>query len=734
MSAQQVKGQSFGQLMDFADQKVVERDYYYAIHYYEKAMQIDSNSVEILWKYAEALRLYKNYPRAEMYYQKVYKKEESKIYPYSIFWLATMQQYNGKYSEALENWKKAKKVFKKDRDSYEYIKSQQEIKNCLWAVKAVRDTADYIVNPLPPPVNTENAEFAPVIYKEHLYFTSLQADSINHIEEVYTVDYSLQIYSADQQDSIFNNVGLYDGTKKKGMNSANGSFSPDGSRFYFSRCNNSYECKIYVGKVKDNKIVEVDSLGEIINEPGKISTMPHCTMIDGQEVLFFASNIEKNYGGFDIWYSIITNGNQYSLPKSLGPGVNSMDDEISPFYDPTEKKLYFSSNWHAGFGGMDIFYVTIDNWEFSEPVNMGLPINSTKNDTYFIIDPKTDTYYFSSNREGVLYAKNPTCCNDIFSAYLPKTEPPNRFESLEDLNKKLPVTLYFHNDEPDPKNKRDFTTKNYLTTYYEYKKLIPKYKDEYAAGLTGDKAEEAKEDIEDFFTQYVDQGVLDLQEFTRLLLIELEKGYEIEVTVKGFASPLAPTDYNVHLTRRRISSLVNYLRDYEGGVFVPYMDGTAANGGRLTFVQTPFGEYKADLLISDNPNDQQNSIYNRRAALERKIEIVSVSLITQDSIYAEMKFDEEGHNFGYTTKGQKLVHTFSFTNTGDDTLTIERIESDCACLTYEISQMVLAPGESGTITITFITDDLNGITNKNLLIYSNIKGPPKELTVMTDVK
>ena len=65
--------------------------------------------------------------------------------------------------------------------------------------------------------------------------------------------------------------------------------------------------------------------------------------------------------------------------------------------------------------------------------------------------------------------------------------------------------------------------------------LEEKYKREYAQGMSGDKAEEAKEDIDDFFLEFVRQGVADLEEFTRLLKIELDKGYAIEVTVKGFA-------------------------------------------------------------------------------------------------------------------------------------------------------------------------------------------------------
>jgi hypothetical protein len=731
------RSQSFVQMMEFADQKMAEGDYYYAITYYQQAMKIDSNSVEVLWKYAEALRLYKDYPKAEYYYEKVFAKEDAKIYPMSIFWLATMQHINGKYLLSLESWKEAKKVYKKDREGYLYLKAQQEMKSVLWASKAVRDTSDYILGHLDQPVNSDDAEFAPFFHNGKLYFTSLKADSINFSEEVFTTEYSLQIYTADQQDSMFNNVAQLSDVRQPGMNSANGSFSPDGKRFYFSRCNSDYECKIFVGKVEGNKITDIDSLGDVINEPGYISTMPHCAMINGQEVLFFCSTIKHNYGGLDIWYTTVTNGNKYALPKNLGPDINTPDDDITPFYDEVENKLYFSSSWHHGFGGQDVFWTANTDLKmvFTDPQNLGIPVNSGQNDTYLVIHPEERGYYFSSNRVGVNYAKNPTCCNDIFTAALPKVpEPPNRFESLEDLNKHLPVVLYFHNDEPNPRNRDTVTHLNYMTTYRDYVKLKPTYRAEYSAGLTGDDSEEAVEDINDFFTQYVDQGVLDLEEFTRLLIIELDKGYDIEVTIKGFASPLAQTDYNVNLTKRRISSLVNYLREYGTGQFVPYLNGTAANGGSLTFVQIPFGEYTADILISDNVNDQKNSVYSRKAALERKIEIQSVSLVKKDSSYAEMKFTKEIHDFGASKKGDILTYEFNFTNTGDEDLIIEKVEPECGCMTYTLDKMILKPGESATVTITLNTTALAGLTVKRLKIYSNIKNGVKEIAVTTEVK
>ena len=320
--------QTYTQYMEFADEKMIENDFHQALVYYTKAMEFDSNSVEILWKYAEAQRRYKDYPKAEFYYKKVFDKEGGKIYPESIFWLASMQHYNGKYDEAIENWKRAKKIYKRDRKGYYYKKSQQEVLSCLWAKKAVVDTADFIVESIDLPVNSPDAELAPFIYNDKIYYTSLKADSINFIEEVYSEDYTLQIYTADQEDSIFNNVSRLKDVYQLGYHSANGSYSPDGSRFYFSRCNKNYACKIFVGKVVGDKITDIDSLGEIVNEAGAVTTMPHVTEIDGKEYLFFSSNREKTQGGLDIWYSEIRDGNQYMKARNCGRSVNTKDDDI----------------------------------------------------------------------------------------------------------------------------------------------------------------------------------------------------------------------------------------------------------------------------------------------------------------------------------------------------------------------------------------------------------------------
>ncbi len=113
-----------GKYLEFADQQYQKGDYIYALTYYEKALEIDSNSVSTIWKYAETLRAYKDYRRAAFYYEKVYNKEEAAIYPYSLLYWALMEKQNGNYSEAIELFKRAKKKIRQRQKSLHLPQNQ----------------------------------------------------------------------------------------------------------------------------------------------------------------------------------------------------------------------------------------------------------------------------------------------------------------------------------------------------------------------------------------------------------------------------------------------------------------------------------------------------------------------------------------------------------------------------------------------------------------------------------
>ena len=301
-------------------------------------------------------------------------------------------------------------------------------------------------------------------------------------------------------------------------------------------------------------------------------------------------------------------------------------------------------------------------------------------------------------------------------------------ETLAELSKRLPVTLYFHNDVPNPRSNDSTTKVNYINSYTDYRQMLEQYQKEYSNGLKDQKAEEAKEDIESFFVEYVDQGVKDLSLFRDLLLEELEKGTKIRVTVKGFASPLAKTKYNVNLTKRRIASLVNYLYEYQSGVFKPYIDKNAQNGGSVEFAEIPFGEYTANQLTSDNPNDQKNSVYSRSAAIERKIEIQSVSFIEDSIKPIELISENQLIDFGFVKAGKILEYEFIITNDGENEITLGEPRITCDCTLLEIPKNKLTPKESMKIKMKFDSNGYEGLTVKS--VYLNVLGQEGELRLI----
>ena len=712
--------------LNFAKEQYDKGDYFYALEYYEKAMELDSNTIDILWNVAETHRAYKDYRKAEFYYAKVYSRESAVLYPSSLLNWGLMQKQNGKYDEAILTFKKAKKKYYKKKNSYLYQKSNRELASTVYAKSAIIDTMEVRFEQLPETVNTKNSEFGHAIHDGRLIFSSLRADSISSAEEVYSTEYKTLLYTSKIENSEFQASEQIKNLLLKNLNTGNGVFSLDGSRYYFSKCAEdgyNYRCKIMVANYADDKWTYIDSLGSIINEPGSNTTMPCIANIKGKETLLFSSDRKGGEGGLDIYSSTITNGNQYGEIRSI-KSLNSMDNEITPWWNVKNNRLYFSSSWHNGFGGYDVFYSVYTDG-FTKPTNAGIPVNSPANDLYYF--EHGDSVLITSNRLGVMYSKNPTCCSDIFTILpLPteKQEPPTVEETLADLNKRLPVTLYFHNDVPNPRSWDTTTNLNYITTYDAYTEMINKYKNEYAKGLSGEKSDEAQLDIESFFIEYVDKGVADLQLFRNLLLKELDRGAKINITVKGFASPLAKTDYNVNLTKRRIASLVNYMRRYDNGIFAKYLDNNAPNGGKVLFSQVPFGEYTANQLTSDNPNDVQNSVYSRSAAIERKIEIQSVSYLEENEEFA-LTTSKPVFDYGPSKVGDILMHTFKVTNKSTKVIELDAPRIPCSCTSIILDNSIIQPGEEKEVTMRIDTKNLTGFMVKS--IYLKVKDSPEEL-------
>jgi tetratricopeptide (TPR) repeat protein len=722
-------------LVEFADQQYAKGDYYYAIEYYQKALKQDSNSLDIQWKYAEVQRAYKNYIVAEEFYAKVFARDDAKNFPESILQLGLMQKQIGNYTKAFETFKLAKRRYEKEKNGFLYKKAVQEIDATAWAIKNFSDTIKPLES-LPETVNSVNAEFGHVVHDNYLIFSSLRADSINNSEEVYSQTYKTHLYRAKIEKGKFKENERIKELFNQKRNSGNGTFSLDGTRFYFSVCDDegyNYKCKILVAKYDNSSWSAIDTLGKEINEPNKNATMPCISRIDGKEVLFFASDKTGSKGGLDIWMAQI-NGTKIENIQNLND-VNTVENDITPWYDTLKSRLYFSSSWHYGFGGQDIFYSEIP---FEKVENAGIPINSSANDQYFFTH--NDTGYVSSNRLGSKYAKNPTCCSDIFAKY-PKidkkiTTPDNIDTSSSvatiSIKNKLPLRLYFRNDEPDEDSWASKTKQNYLTTYDLYKKNYEFYKQEVGKGLLPEIAERKRKDLDEFFKNEVDKGASDLIDFTNQLSRELIQGANVVVSIKGFASPLAKTDYNVNLTKRRISSLVNYFNDYNHGEFKPYLNGSAPNGGKLILEFVPFGEYGADQTTSDAVNNQKESVFSKEAGIERKLHIEEVTFqknIETFPLYAK----EFVFNAGVLKNVNSISGSFYVFNRSNSSVSFS-IKNEDENLTLNTDKLQIEQNGKATINFNFKTNGLEGFQRRSFQLEVNGFENKLELFITTEVK
>jgi hypothetical protein len=630
--------QSIKQFLKMGADAIVNKDYSSAAQYYHQVILKDSSNKEYQLLFADASRLNFDNDAALHWYKKIYKQDNGKTYKEVPFYMATLLKTSGKYKDAKKYFDKyyKKQRTSKDKEKQKMAaKAKQEVDACDVAQMLIKNPLDVKVTHLDSAVNSRVSEYAPFEYDSVLYFSSLRNQSKQDaagvgFNKLYTAKKSSKIESkflkANELDSLFN---------KNGIHNANTSFNEDFTTVFVSRCGavnaTQYSCEIYMSDFKDGHWKEFQKLPSPINIKGFNTTQPCFSQINGKDVLFFASDRNNGQGAMDIWYAFMKADGTFDEPVNAGKNVNTAEDDITPWFVKENQTLYFSSTWHKGLGNFDVFTSEFKGNVFSEAQNIGYPINSSYNDIYYSVNSKKDHAYISSNRLGSYFEDKPNCCNDIYSFPItPLTEPPKPIDTtallINQMKVLVPLTLYFHNDEPDAKTKAITTTKNYKKTYDDYTILKPKYLSEYAKGLSGEPKDFAVNRIENFFEDSVDAGMQDLEKFAVLLGQVLERGEKVKITMKGYCSPLASTDYNVNLAKRRISSLRNYFMEYDNGKFVKYVDNVNEEEGRIEFFNEDIGELPIS-KVSDDVKDVQNSVYSPFAASERKIQIIAISYL-----------------------------------------------------------------------------------------------------------
>lgn len=641
-----------GVYLNKGDIAFAEGLYSEALDYYKKVLKQNKSNVDVMYKAGESARLSNEYKQAIVYYTML--KETTggtSAYPDAMYYLAKMYRYDGDYDSAMVyyniyiNQRKFKSL------TFEQ-QAVQELESSKWAIALDKDSTTvlrYEVDNFGKQVNTKLNESGAMYVDSVILFSRTTPVTESESKNAMFSDYIItQVYqtrylkNGKLSKAALNEWGL-NNIKK---NSGNVAYDSASQTIFFTFCdadhvNGGNMCGIYMSKRVNKKWTQPEKVGSDVNLPGYTSTQPTIGYTDGKMLLYYVSNRPGGSGGMDIWYVVI-DSNYIGKSVNLGKPINSVGNEITPYYSNKTNSLYFSSDWHHGYGGYDIFVSKGGRDQWSQPKNMGRPINTSANDLYFYAaNSDTTMGFLTSNREGSFFTPGNTCCNDIYKWQIKvdtvcpceKNKKNIRFVPInislqQQARMLIPISLYFHNDEPDPKSISPKTTLTYSDTYKSY---IAK-QDDYIAvhSAAGDSAEVKR--VMDFFADSVVSNHSSLKSFIDVLQSDLKIGSKVKLVIKGYASPLHTGEYNYILSQRRISSFVNQLQ---------YMDSSSImlkglESDNLIIEEVPFGSSKAMKNVSGNVNDVRRSVYGVDAALERKIEILDYLYFdaTTDSLFA----------------------------------------------------------------------------------------------------
>lgn len=343
------------------------------------------------------------------------KSIDEQFYAYADYNIGIAYFAMGKYSEAKQHFT----TFSSNPKSAK-LPVDDKIARCDFAMKLVSNPVDYKPISLGENLELPYEQYWPSlsIDAKTLVFTMLLPDSTVFMPDG-TVRQQEDFYVTHFVDGKWQDAVPIGAPINTNGNEGAQQISSDGTMLVFTGCNrrDGYgKCDIYFAKKNIyGQWGRPYNAGPNINGPS--ADKQPCLSPDGR-FLFFSSDRKGGKGKMDIWYSERDSNGNWGKAKNLGEPINTHGDDICPFIHPDNKTLYFSSDGHMGLGRKDIFMSRLgDDGKWSEPVNLGYPINTHKDEIGLVVDNSGTTAYFSTNIN--------SATKNIYTFELPEAVRPN---------------------------------------------------------------------------------------------------------------------------------------------------------------------------------------------------------------------------------------------------------------------------------------------------------------------
>ena len=385
-----------------ADKEYDRFAYIDAIKTYERMYERGYKSPDMLLKLANAYYFNGDLENAAKYYKELHAAGT-----------IVKPEFYYRFAQSLKSLKEYEKAdemmarFNKENGNDLRAKLALTQKDYLEVIK--KNSGRYIIENAG--INSEYSDYGSSYYKENLVFTTAR-DTGNFVKRMdpWTGEGFTNLYqsSIDADGSLKDVRRAFKNLNTK-FHESTPVFTKDGTTVYFTRNNynngkrgkNANETtllKVYKATLKGESW---DAITELPFNSDNYS-VAHPALSFDEKTLYFASDMPGTLGQSDIYKVSINDDGTFGTPENLGKTINTEGRETFPF--STEKnELYFASDGHPGLGGLDVFVSKArQDGSFKEVLNVGEPLNSSKDDFGFLFNTNTKIGYVTSNRDGGL--------------------------------------------------------------------------------------------------------------------------------------------------------------------------------------------------------------------------------------------------------------------------------------------------------------------------------------------
>lgn len=421
----------------------------------------------------------------------------------------------------------------------------------------------------------------------------------------------------------------------------------DGSVLFFQYYDIYTNGDIYQSMLEDGKWSKITRLNDHINTPYNET---HFSVSPDGKTAYFTSNRPGGYGGLDIYYSRLDENGQWGPAKNVGPVINTFRNETTPFITE-DGVLYFSSESHFNMGGYDIFKSEMATDTFGKPKNLGYPVNTTSDNTFWYPYNNGQTGYYSQVSEDGFGNRDIYRFSNLTEPRLRKFEIPGVIKfDIQPLQGVTPVVALFEGDRAKLKEEKATENRFYFRTYAGDYKLIARaegYRNDTVHVVFKEEQDEWELPVTMQLIKIVEETIVDEQDtiilrtlyysfdshkltqddksYVKNLVGQLNEYDSIKVVVHGHTDAMGPEVYNTYLSKLRAENIRDFF--IEAGF----------NAGNITIK----AEGESNPLISNTRDDGSDFIrgrkFNRRVEIEIQNVPDGVTIIREHNIPEDLE-------------------------------------------------------------------------------------------------